>query len=63
MGEAEQLCTHVAIMHLGKVAAIGTQDELKAGIGGDEVTLDDVFVHDELHTYTLGYWKMLVLYP
>ena len=35
----------VAIMHLGKVAAIGTPDELKAGIGGDEVTLGDVFVH------------------
>ncbi len=45
MEEAEQLCMRVAIMHLGKVAAIGTPDELKAGIGGDEVTLDDVFVH------------------
>jgi len=26
-----RLCTHVAIMHLGKVAAIGTPDALKAG--------------------------------
>jgi len=45
MDEAERLCTRVAIMHLGKVAAIGTPDALKAGIGGGEVTLDDVFVH------------------
>jgi ABC-2 type transport system ATP-binding protein len=45
MDEAERLCTRVAIMHLGKVAAIGTPAELKASIGGAEVTLDDVFVH------------------
>lgn len=45
MDEAEILCTRVAIMHLGKVAANGTPAELKAGIGGNEVTLDDVFVH------------------
>ncbi len=45
MDEAEILCTHVAIMHLGKVAANGTPAELKASIGGGEVTLDDVFVH------------------
>jgi ABC-2 type transport system ATP-binding protein len=45
MDEAEELCMRVAIMHLGKVAAIGTPAELKASIGGAEVTLDDVFVH------------------
>lgn len=45
MDEAERFCTHVAIMHLGKVAAYGTPAELIAAIGGDEVTLDDVFVH------------------
>jgi ABC-2 type transport system ATP-binding protein len=45
MDEAEILCTRVAIMHLGKVAANGTPAELKASIGGGEVTLDDVFVH------------------
>ena len=45
MDEAERLCTRVAIMHLGKVAALGTPTELKASIGGEEVTLDDVFVH------------------
>ncbi len=45
MDKAEKLCTRVAIMHLGKVAAIGTPAELKASIGGEEVTLDDVFIH------------------
>ena len=45
MEEADNFCSRVAIMHLGKLAAIGTPAELKAGIGGDEVTLDDVFVH------------------
>lgn len=45
MDEAERLCMRVAIMHLGTVAAMGTPAELKASIGGGEVTLDDVFVH------------------
>jgi len=45
MDEAERLCTRVAIMHLGKVAALGTPNDLKASLGGGEVTLDDVFVH------------------
>jgi ABC-2 type transport system ATP-binding protein len=43
MEEADSLCTRVAIMHLGKVAVIGTPEELKTSIGGG--TLDDVFVH------------------
>ena len=45
MEEAEQLCDRVAIMHLGKVVAIGSPSELKASIDGDSVTLDDVFAH------------------
>jgi ABC-2 type transport system ATP-binding protein len=45
MEEADHLCDRVAIMHLGKVAAIGTPAELKASIRGDGVTLEDVFVH------------------
>lgn len=45
MEEADQLCGRVAIMHLGKVVAIGTPPELKASIGGNGVTLDDVFAH------------------
>ena len=42
MEEADSLCNRVAIMHLGKVAVIGTPEELKTSIGGG--TLDDVFV-------------------
>lgn len=44
MEEADTLCDRLAIMHLGKVAAVGTPSELKASIG-KEATLDDVFVH------------------
>ena len=45
MEEADHLCHRVVIMHLGKMAAIGTPDELKASIGGEGTTLDDVFIH------------------
>jgi len=45
MDEAERLCACLAIMHLGKIAVMGTPAELKASIGDEEVTLDDVFVH------------------
>lgn len=44
MDEADELCDEVAIMHRGRVAAVGTPAELKAAIG-PEATLDDVFVH------------------
>jgi len=44
MEEADELCDRVAIMHLGKIAAIGTPSELKATVG-EGATLDDVFVH------------------
>ncbi len=44
MEEAEQMCSRVAFMHLGKVTADGTPAELKASIGAD-VTLDEVFSH------------------
>jgi ABC-2 type transport system ATP-binding protein len=45
MEEADDLCDRVAIMHLGKVVAIGTPNQLKASIGGKNKTLDDVFIH------------------
>jgi ABC-2 type transport system ATP-binding protein len=51
MEEADSLCGRVAIMHHGKLAATGSPEELKAGIGGKNKTLDDVFMHytgDEL---------------
>ena len=45
MEEADALCHRVAIMHHGTVAALGTPAELKAAIGGNGATLDDVFMH------------------
>jgi ABC-2 type transport system ATP-binding protein len=45
MEEADSLCSRVAIMHLGLIAAIGSPAELKAALGGNGTTLDDVFLH------------------
>ncbi len=45
MDEADELCNRIAIMHLGKVVAIGTPAMLKASIGKEGATLDDVFTH------------------
>jgi ABC-2 type transport system ATP-binding protein len=45
MGEADQLCDRVAIMHQGRVAVVGAPAELKASIGGPGHTLDEVFKH------------------
>ncbi len=45
MEEADSLCTRIGIMHRGQIVAIGTPDELKAAVGGEGTTLDDVFVH------------------
>lgn len=45
MEEADSLCNRVGIMHRGEIAVIGTPDELKASIGVENATLDDVFVH------------------
>jgi ABC-2 type transport system ATP-binding protein len=45
MEEADSLCSRVAIMHHGKLVAMGTPSELKDSIGGKNKTLDDVFIH------------------
>ncbi|MBI2958268.1 MAG: ATP-binding cassette domain-containing protein [Chloroflexi bacterium] len=45
MDEADSLCGRVAIMHHGKMVALGSPAELKAAIGGNGSTLEDVFVH------------------
>jgi ABC-2 type transport system ATP-binding protein len=45
MEEADSLCQRVAIMHRSKMVAIGSPAQLKAAIGGDGITLEDVFVH------------------
>jgi ABC-2 type transport system ATP-binding protein len=45
MEEADRLCSRVAIMHHGKLVALGAPAELKASIGVADATLDDVFIH------------------
>lgn len=45
MEEADILCGRVAVMHLGRIAAVGTPAELKASIGDSETTLDEVFAY------------------
>ena len=45
MEEADVICGRVAIMHHGIIAAIGSPEQLKASLEGDNVTLDDVFIH------------------
>ncbi len=44
MEEAAELCERVGIMHLGKLAALGTPAELEAQVGPG-ATLDAVFTH------------------
>ena len=57
MEEADTLCDRVAIMHLGKLAAIGTPAELKASVG-EGATLDDVFVHySGYEVDAVGNWR------
>ena len=44
MEEADRLCAEVAILHRGRVVALGAPTTLKAAVGAD-ATLDDVFAH------------------
>jgi ABC-2 type transport system ATP-binding protein len=44
MEEAEGLCERVALMHRGRLRAVGSPEELRADLGPD-ATLDDVFRH------------------
>ena len=54
MEEADSLCDRVAIMHLGKVEAMGAPTALKATMGGDDVTLDAVFTYYTGNTLESG---------
>jgi len=44
MDEAEQNCDRVALMHRGRIRAVGTPAELRGALG-TQATLDDVFRH------------------
>jgi len=54
MEEADSLCGRVAIMNLGRVAALGPPEELKASIGRPEATLDEVFARYTGHELDSG---------
>jgi ABC-2 type transport system ATP-binding protein len=43
--EAENHCDRMAIMHMGKIAALGTCAELETSLGSGSHTLDEVFTH------------------
>jgi ABC-2 type transport system ATP-binding protein len=43
MEEADEMCSRVAIMNKGSIAAIGSPEELKLSIGTAETTLNKVF--------------------
>lgn len=44
MREAEELCERIALMDRGRIAAVGSPEELKAQVGPG-ATLEDVFAH------------------
>ena len=43
--EADALCSRIAVMHLGRMVALGTPARLKALVGGNGATLNEVFAH------------------
>jgi ABC-2 type transport system ATP-binding protein len=43
--EAEELCDRIAIINEGRIVAVGTLDELKAGLDKPDPGLGDVFTH------------------
>ncbi len=45
MEEADNLCSRIAFMSGGKLAAIGTPEELKNSIHKENALLEDVFIH------------------
>jgi len=54
MEEADNLCSTVAIMHLGKLAIVGAPSDLKASLSMEDATLDDVFTHYTGHILESG---------
>jgi ABC-2 type transport system ATP-binding protein len=54
MEEADSLCGRVAIMNLGRVAALGRPEDLKVSIGRPDAPLDEVFAHYTGHELDNG---------
>jgi len=45
MEEAEEVCSRMAIMQLGNIAALGSVTELKKATGRSDATLEDAFIY------------------
>ncbi len=45
MEEADRLCDRIGILHRGQLVAVGAPAELKAQLGKENATLQEVFVH------------------
>jgi len=45
MEEAERLCERIAVMHRGKIVALGSPEALKASLPTPDASLQDVFLH------------------
>jgi ABC-2 type transport system ATP-binding protein len=45
MEEAQELCSRIAIMNLGKIVALDTPEGLIAGVGEPDATLEDAFAY------------------
>jgi ABC-2 type transport system ATP-binding protein len=54
MEEADHLCGRVAIMNLGRLAALGRPEDLKGSIGKADATPDEVFAHYTGHQLDNG---------
>jgi ABC-2 type transport system ATP-binding protein len=60
MEEAEELCTRIAIMNKGKIAALDTPEGLIAGVGKPDATLEDAFAYytgSDLEAESGGNWR------
>jgi ABC-2 type transport system ATP-binding protein len=55
MFEADELCDRVAIMNRGRIVVSGSPEELKAGLGGDVVSLSTSSADSGLVLRQLGY--------
>ena len=60
MEEADELCTRIAIMNKGQIAALDTPEGLIAGVGKTDATLEDAFAYytgSDLEVGSGGNWR------